>query len=149
MTQTTGTKRVFDMRFEARYGETMSNTDIEAAREVVAEMQKFATAAEHMRLHVIRILHSDCPNHEHAARYILSFRSTLHKAEWEIDSLHECYVAQFTEFDDDGEIIDIMPDFNYSEQSILEYRAVLYFLEAEKSISRASDTFNNLTNNAA
>ena len=147
MTQTTGTKRVFDMRFEARYGQTMSSTDIEAARDVVNEMHKLAEKTLSMYNYnhdnYIRYNRSlgtyvqGTPNISRAARNIVRFNSLIDEAEYEVDSLHEAYIAQFTDFDEDGDIIDTLPDFDFSEQSILEAKATEYLRNAHGLLIRA------------
>ena len=144
MTQTTGTKRVFDMRFEARYGVTMNTTDIEAAREVVNEMYKLAKTTLSMYNHNHDNMHRDCPNVSRAARNIVRFYSLIREADAEVDSLHDCYIAQFTDFDDDGDIIDNMPDFDEAEQAILHDRACEYLRNAHGLLIRAILDFANV-----
>lgn len=128
---------MFEIRLEARYGEKMRKCDIEAARAISAEMNKLANAAYHMHYYNSRNLHSECPNTSRAARNIIRIYNAVYNAYWEVDSLHDCYIAQFTDFDDDGEMIDSLPAFDFSDQSILETEAQNSWIDAQSSLVHA------------
>ena len=115
----------------------MRECDIEAARTIRSEMFKLAEATAHMYSNNINNFNSDCTNVSRAARNIVRMYNIIDDAYNELDSLHECYLAQFTDFDDDGEMIDTLPDFDFSEQSRLERKAFELWNDARNTLTRA------------
>ncbi len=123
----------------------MRECDIEAARTISEEMHKLALTTLHMFKCNHNNLHSECPNISRAARNIIRMYNAIHNAYWEVESLHNCYIAQFTDFDDDGEIIDTLPDFDESDAAILEAKATTYHEDAYRLLVRDILNFANFT----
>lgn len=134
---------MFDTRFETKYGVKMSDFEISLARDTVAEIEKLALTAYHMCEINRRNLLSERPNFSRAERNINRIASLLYQADWAVDSLHERYIAQFTDFDDDGEIIDSLPAYDMSEQSILDGHAMHFWLDADSSLKQARRDLEN------
>lgn len=132
---------MFEIRLEARYGEKMRKCDIEAAREILSHTEKLADAACHMRDYNRYNFMRSNPDFRRAAKNIVRFYNMLEESYREIESLHDCYLAQFTEFDNDGEIIDTLPDFDSSDASLIDEKSLELWLDAQISLVKAVSDF--------
>lgn len=134
---------MFDTRFETKYGVRMSDFEISLARDIVAEIEKLALTACHMCQINRRNLLSEKPNFSRAQRNISRINTLLYQADWAADSLHERYLIQFSRIDIDNKNNNELPDYDTSEQSILDRRAMHLWLEADSFIDKAKRDLEN------
>lgn len=128
---------MFNTRFETKYGVRMSDFEISLARDIVAEIKKLALTACHMYQINRRNLLSEQPNFSRAERNISRITTLLDKADWAIDNLHERYLIQFSRLDINDENTNEPPAHDTSEQSILDRRAMHFWLEADSFTDKA------------
>lgn len=128
---------MFHIRLENTDAHTMTDNEIKSARIIAYNAERLSDTAAHM-LNINRaILNGNHINLTRAARNIARIHNLLTQCWGEVDSLHECYLAQYTDFDDDGDYMCNLPEFDFSEQSILDDRAFYFWTSANVDLANA------------
>ena len=88
---------MFHIRLENTDAHTMTDNEIKSARIIAYNAERLSDTAAHM-LNINRaILNGNHINLTRAARNIARIHNLLTQCWGEVDSLHECYLAQYTD----------------------------------------------------